>query len=117
MSGRVIEVDITWAREQPGRHSKEDNAAAFQVLVAHGYCVGALEVQVFVAGSARATARSHHDRSGQLPPAHTTHRLRQVWRQMHSLNAELFSLELKGQVLVVREFTRQTVQVRYLAYI
>lgn len=31
------------------------------------------------------------------------------------LNSELFSLELEGQVLVVREFTRQTVQVRYLA--
>lgn len=42
-AGRVIEVDIMWAREQPGRHGKEDN------------CVGALEVQVFVAGRAGAT--------------------------------------------------------------
>lgn len=32
------------------------------------------------------------------------------------LNTELFSLELEGQVLVVRKFTRQTVQMRYLAY-
>lgn len=55
MAGRVIAVDITWAREQPSHRSKEDNAAAFQVLVAYGDCVGALEVQVFVAGSARAT--------------------------------------------------------------
>lgn len=35
---------------------------------------------------------------------------------MTNLNAELFPLELEGQVLVVREFTRQTVQVRYLSY-
>lgn len=55
MAGRVIEVDIMWEREQPGHHGKEDNAAAFQVLAARGDCVGALEVQVFVAGSARAT--------------------------------------------------------------
>lgn len=55
MTGRVIAVDMTWAREQPGRRSEEDNAVAFQVLVAHGDCVGALEVQVFVAGSAGAT--------------------------------------------------------------
>lgn len=55
MTRRVIAVDMTWAREQPGRHSKEDNGAAFQVLVAHGDCVGALEVQVFVAGSTGAT--------------------------------------------------------------
>lgn len=32
------------------------------------------------------------------------------------LNGELFSLELKGQVLVVGKFTRQTVQMGYLAY-
>lgn len=55
MAGRVIALDITWAREQPGHRGKEGNAAAFQVLVARGDCVGALEVQVFVAGSARAT--------------------------------------------------------------
>lgn len=55
MAGRVITVDITWAREQPGHRGKEDSAAAFQVLVARGDCVGALEVQVFVAGSAGAT--------------------------------------------------------------
>ena len=55
MAGRVIEVDITWAREQPGHHGKEDNGAAFQVLVARGDCVGALKVQVFVAGRAGAT--------------------------------------------------------------
>lgn len=56
MAGRVIVLDITWAREQPGHRGKEGNAAAaFQVLVAPGDCVGALEVQVFVAGSARAT--------------------------------------------------------------
>lgn len=55
MAGRVILLDIMWAREQPGHPAKEDNAAAFQELVARGYCVGALEVQVFVAGSARAT--------------------------------------------------------------
>lgn len=55
MAGRVIALDIMWVREQPGHHGKEGNAAAFQVLVAHGDCVGALEVQVFVAGSARAT--------------------------------------------------------------
>ena len=55
MAGRVIAVDIMWAKEQPGHCGKEDNAAAFQVLVARGDCVGALEVQVFVAGSARAT--------------------------------------------------------------
>lgn len=30
------------------------------------------------------------------------------------LNAELFSFELKGQVLVVRKLTGQAVQVRYL---
>lgn len=56
MAGRVIAVDIMWMREQPGHHAKEDNAAAFQVLVAPGDCVGALEVQVFVAGGARAAA-------------------------------------------------------------
>lgn len=33
------------------------------------------------------------------------------------LDCELFSLQLEGQVLVVREFTRQTVQVRDLTYI
>ena len=55
MAGRVIALDITWAREQPGHHGKEGNAAVFQVLVARGDCAGALEVQVFVAGSARAT--------------------------------------------------------------
>lgn len=55
MAGRVIDVDIMWAREQPGHCSEEDNAAAFQVLVAYSDCVGALEVQVFVAGSAGAT--------------------------------------------------------------
>lgn len=43
-----------WAKEQPGRHGKEDNAEALQVLVALGNCVGALEVQVFVAGTAGA---------------------------------------------------------------
>lgn len=55
MARRVIAVDIPWAKEQPGHRGKEDNTAAFQVLVAHGDCVGALEVQVFGAGSARAT--------------------------------------------------------------
>lgn len=85
MAGRVILLDIMWAREQPGNPAKEDNAAAFQELVARGYCVGALEVQVFVAGSARATGWSHCSRSCQLPPAHTTHCLRQVWRQMQFL--------------------------------
>lgn len=55
MARRVIEVDVTRAREQPGRHGKEGNAAAFQVSVALGDCVGALEVQVFVAGTSRAT--------------------------------------------------------------
>lgn len=55
MAGRVIAVDIMWAREQPSHHGKEDIAAAFQVLIARGDCVGALEVQVFVAGSAGAT--------------------------------------------------------------
>lgn len=54
-AGRVIVVDMTWAREQPGHRGEEDNAAAFQVLAACGDCVGALEVQVFVAGSAGAT--------------------------------------------------------------
>lgn len=43
------------AREQPGRRGEEGNVAMVQVLVACGDCVGALEVQVFVAGSARAT--------------------------------------------------------------
>lgn len=55
MAGRVIMVDIMWAREHPGHHGKEDNASAFQVLVAHGDCVGVLEVQVFVSGCTRAT--------------------------------------------------------------
>ncbi|KAG7230238.1 hypothetical protein INR49_012371 [Caranx melampygus] len=36
MAGRVIAVDIMWVREQPGHCGKEDNAAAFQVLVARG---------------------------------------------------------------------------------
>lgn len=54
-AGRVNKVDIMWAREQPGRHGKEDNATAFQAWVARGDCVGALEVQVFVAGRAGAT--------------------------------------------------------------
>lgn len=36
MAGRVIAVDIMWVREQPGHRGKEDNAAAFQVLVARG---------------------------------------------------------------------------------
>lgn len=56
MAGRVIALDVMWAREQPGHRGKEGNAAAVQVLVARGNCVGALEVQVFVAGSAGATA-------------------------------------------------------------
>lgn len=56
MAGRVIIVDIMWVREHPGHHGKEGNAAVFQVLVARGDCVGALEVQVFVAGSTRATS-------------------------------------------------------------
>lgn len=56
MAGRVIVVDIMWVREHPRHHGKEGNAAAFQVLVARGDCVGALEVQVFVAGSSRATS-------------------------------------------------------------
>lgn len=86
MAGRVIDVDIMWAREQPGHRSEEDNAAAFQVLVAYSDCVGALEVQVFVAGSAGATGWRHRGCSCQLPPAHTTHCLRQVWRQMQSLH-------------------------------
>lgn len=56
MARRVTALDIPWAKEQPpGRRGKEDNTAAFQVLVAHGDCVGALEVQVFGAGSAGAT--------------------------------------------------------------
>lgn len=55
MATRVIAVDIRWAREQPGHHGKEDNAVAIQVLLACGVYVGALEIQVFVAGSARAT--------------------------------------------------------------
>lgn len=82
MAGRVIVVDIMWVREHPRHHGKEGNAAAFQVVVPRGDCVGALEIQVFVAGSSRYTSWSH---SCQLPPAHTTHRLRQVWRQMQSL--------------------------------
>lgn len=85
MAGRLIVVDITWVRKHPGHGRKEGNAVAFQVLIARGDCVGALEVQVFVAGSARATSRSHGGRSCLLPPAHTTHCLRQVWRQMQSL--------------------------------
>lgn len=40
MAGRVIAVDITWAREQPGHRGEEDNAAAFQVSVAYGDCAG-----------------------------------------------------------------------------
>lgn len=55
MAGRVIALDIMWAREQHGHRGKEGNAAVVQVLVARGDCVGALEVQVFVAGRAGAT--------------------------------------------------------------
>lgn len=55
-AGRVIVVDIMWVRKHPRHHGKEGNAAAFQVLVARGDCVGALEVQVLVAGSSRATS-------------------------------------------------------------
>lgn len=55
MAGRRIVVDVTWATEQPGHRGKEGNAAAFQVLVACGDSVGALEIQVLVAGSAGAT--------------------------------------------------------------
>lgn len=55
MAGRAIALDVMWAREQLGHCGKEGSAAAVQVLVARGDCVGALEVQVFVAGSARAT--------------------------------------------------------------
>lgn len=33
------------------------------------------------------------------------------------LNAELFPLEFKGQVLMVRQLTCETVKVRHLAYV
>lgn len=36
MTGGVVALDIMWAREQPGLGGKEGNAAAVQVLVAHG---------------------------------------------------------------------------------
>lgn len=42
MAGRAIALDAMWAREQPGHCGKEGSAAAVQVLVARGDCVGAL---------------------------------------------------------------------------
>lgn len=99
MAGRVIALDIMWAREQHGHRGKEGNAAAVQVLVARGDCVGALEIQVFVAGRAWTTGWGRWGRCGrccQLPPAHTTHRLRQVWRQMQSLQKSETGREGEG---------------------
>lgn len=55
MAGWFMAPDVRWARERPGRRGKEDNAAPVQVLVARGHCAGTLEIQVSVAGSARAT--------------------------------------------------------------
>lgn len=51
-AGRVIALDVMWARQQP---ALKRATAAVQVWVARGDCVGTLEVQVSVAGSGRAT--------------------------------------------------------------
>lgn len=64
-AARVIALDVTWANQCPPRPRrpvwrrtlKEGNASAVQVAGGCPWrqCGGALEVQVFVAGSSRAT--------------------------------------------------------------
>lgn len=70
-SRRQARHGMTLAEEEPGHRSIPG--------VACRVAIPALEIQVLVA---RATCRSQRGSSCRFRPARTTHRLRQVWRQM-----------------------------------